>query len=223
LKTSSRAFAFILLLGSVALAKPALADPLTDAAVQDVAKRFSTELICAGPAQQSAGYLNRHWCPVTKIATSGPFSAPAGRRTLLGLSMAVRPGDSVIHAAMGTTDLAILTVGPQGVLLTTLKPSNDQERASLGKVVGSLAMVVKGKTTTVDVPADLQGYLKSFDSKPLHPIKPLAAGGEYTAKIPARIYHITGTLSGESYVVLEQAPDGLFVNLFPITPNPVGK
>jgi hypothetical protein len=197
----------------------AAADPLNDATVEGLAKRFAAELTCSGPADQSPAYLNRHWCPVAKITSSGAFKAPAERRTLLGLSMAVRKNDSIVKSALATTDLAILTVGPDGVLLTSLKPSNDAEKQSLGKVVVSLAFVVKGKSKTVDVPADLQDYLNSFASKPLHAVEPLSSGAQYTGKIPSRIYHVTGTLSGESYVVIEQAPDGVFVNLFPITPR----
>jgi hypothetical protein len=211
--------ALVIMLVGLAAPGIAAAEPLNDATVNDVAKRFAAELKCSGPADESPGYLNRHWCPVAKVASSGAFKAPAERRTLLGLSMAVRKNDSIVKSALATTDLAILTVGPEGVLLTSLKPSNEQEKQSLGKVVVSLAFVVKGKSKTVDVPADLQDYLNSFASKPLHPLEPLPAGAQYSGKIPSRIYHLTGTLSGESYVVIEQAPDGVFVNLFPITPR----
>ena len=200
-----------------ASAEPLMAEVLTDKAVQDVAKRFGSELKCTGAADTSPGYLNRHWCPVAKVESTGAFKSPATRRTLLGFTMQLQKDGKVVQSAMATTDLAILTVGPDGALLTSLKPSNDKEKESLTPVVASLALVVKGKTTTVDLPADLRDYLKSFDTKALHPVKPLAAGAEYSGKIPARIYRVAGTLSGESYVVIEQASNGWFINLFPAT------
>jgi hypothetical protein len=207
----------LLALGLTGISGRASAEPLTDAAVQDVARRFGAELKCAGAADTSPGYLNRHWCPVAKVESSGAFKAPAARRTMLGFTMQLQKDGKVVPAALATTDLAILTVGPDGALLTSLKPSNEKEKESLTPVVASLALVVKGKTAAVDLPADLQEYLKSFDAKALHPVKPLAAGAEYSGKIPARIYRVTGTLSGESYVVIEQASNGWFINLFPAT------
>src|SRR5262249_6538591 len=135
------------------------------------------------------------------------------RRVLLGVSIALRPGAPVLDAINGTTDLAVLAVGPEGVIVTALKPSNDKEKEELGKVVFSMGLVLKGKAQAVDVPADLASFLKTFESKPLHAVK---TGGVYEAKLPSRIFTVKGTF-GDGYIVLEQAPEGIIVNLFPIT------
>jgi hypothetical protein len=210
---SFRVLGLAFLFFSAIAPRAARAEPVSDSVMKDLAHRFASELDCA-----SGKDLNRHWCPVAKIDQSGAFQAPPARRTFLGLSMALRKGGPVVRAALDTTDLAVLTIGPDGVLVTSLKPSNDAEKKSLGPVVLSLGMVSKGRATTVDVSPDLRDYLGTFARKPLHAIKPLAAGASYDAAAPSRIFHVTGTLSGEAYVVIEGFGNDAIVSLFPVAP-----
>ena len=102
--------------------------------------------------------------------------------------------------------------------MTSLTPSDEKEKQELGRVVFSLGLVLKGKAQAVEIPADLAGFLKSFDAKPLHPVK----AGAYEAKLPSRIYSVKGSF-GEGFVVIEQAPEGARVNLFPVAPQTVAK
>src|SRR5262249_51653055 len=120
------------------------------------------------------------------------------------------PGGNVLDA-MDAMDLAVLTVGSEGALVTSLKPSNEREKESLGRVVTSLGSVLKGKSKSVEVPPDLSEFLKGFATKPLHPV----TKGGFQGKLDSRIFSIKG-LFGDGYVVLEQAADGVVVNLFPV-------
>src|SRR4051812_48386565 len=90
----------LLTLGLTGISGRASAESLTDAAVQDVAKRFGAELKCTGAADMSPGYLNRHWCPVAKVETTGAFKVPATRRTLLGFTMQLTKDGKVVQSAM---------------------------------------------------------------------------------------------------------------------------
>jgi hypothetical protein len=192
---------------------------VSDATVADLAKRFDTELECAKPedTRKVGTRVHRYWCPMAALPKA-TFAAPKARRTLLGVAIALRKGTAVVDAILGSTDLAVLAVGPEGALVTSLTPSDEKEKQELGRVVFSLGLVLKGKAQAVEIPADLAGFLKSFDAKPLHPVK----AGAYEAKLPSRIYSVKGSF-GEGFVVIEQAPEGARVNLFPVAPQTVAK
>ena len=198
----------------VAAGAPVAQAQVAEGVVADVARRFAAELECGKPekARKQPAFLHRHWCAAAGLDKAG-FTAPASRRTWLGVSVGLKPDDKVVPAVLGTTGLAILTAGPEGVLVTDLRPSNDKEQQELGMVVASLAFVLKGKAKAVEVSAGLAGFLKSFDKKALHPV----SAGAYHAKMPSRIYSARGSF-GAGYLVLEQAPDGIRLSLFPDAP-----
>ena len=107
-------------------AATASADALTDQTVSQIKARYSAELTCTADSRD----LNRHWCPVTEMG-SQPFELPKTAVTWLGITMELKDGAKVAPAALDTTSLSAIHLGPGGVRLTYLKPSNAEEKKSL--------------------------------------------------------------------------------------------
>ena len=66
---------------------------------------------------------------------------------------------------------------------------------------------------TVGVPKGLNDFLTSERAKNGYPMTAAGKSMEYTGKLPSRLYQV-----GNVYVVLESAPKGYFVSVFPAVP-----
>ncbi len=104
-------------------------------------------------------------------------------------------------------------LGPDGGGLTALKPDNDAEKRELLEAGMAAAIVLKGERPSVILPKGLAGYLDSQRGKPMHKLTVRGNGADFAATLPSRL-----VASDKAWVVVEQAQDGLYVNLYPIAP-----
>ncbi len=185
---------------------------LSEQAVADAAKIFSTEIQC-GPNSQDVW---RNWCPITLLGKTA-FSAPATPTTLVGISMSLHQNAKVIPALQQTTDLAVLTLSSNSAKVTDLRPSNEQEKQDLIQVMMALSNSLKGMTKKDPIPvtSGLADFLKGEKSKPGNSYKVEKNSAVYSAKLPTRLYKVTSPVYGDAYVAVEQAADGLAISIFP--------
>jgi hypothetical protein len=183
-----------------------------DATVASVARRFAAELKC-GPASKDP---HRGWCPVGGLDKAG-FSAPAQAQVLLGLTVELADGAKVPASLLEHVRLGVLSVGPSSARITDLRPSNKDEEKELAGVIFELGKALKGqdKAAVIPVSKGLAGYLQGEGRKPGRPLRTGAGGAHFTGQIPARLYRLTGQPYGDAYVVVEQAPNGIFVSIYP--------
>ncbi len=182
--------------------------PLTDAKVGEIAKRFGASIKCDPKSKD----LQRAWCPVTRL-DSAAFKAPAQTSTLLGLSVELPDGGAVNGQLLETTSVSALHLGAAAVRLTSLKPSNEQEKKDMLPVLFDIAGALKMDGKQIKVPRDLDGFLTSERAKPGYPMTATGRAMEYTGKLPARLYQV-----GNAFVVIESAPKGYYVSVFPAVP-----
>jgi hypothetical protein len=179
-----------------------------DGVVADVTKRFAAAIKC-GPGDRD---LQRAWCSVARAGKEAP-KLPATPVTYFGLTVALKPGDDVKTALLGALSPSALHLGPSGARLTGLKPDNEQEKRELLEAGMSASIVLKGEKASVVVPKGLAGYLDSQRAKPMHPVTVRGTGADFTGNLPARLL-----ASDKAWVVIEQATDGVWVNVYPIAP-----
>ncbi len=185
----------------------ALAQGITDAESADVGKRFAAEIKCDGKD------LERAWCPVTK-AGSQAFQAPATVTTFLGLSAEIPDGQPVVAALLKTTSVSALHLGPTTARLTSLRPSNEDEKKQMLPVLMALANALKNNTKDpIAISTDLGGYLDGERAKPGRPLSIGKQSADYMALVPSRLYRV-----GNVYVGVERAKGGHFISVFPIVP-----
>jgi len=73
--------------------------------------------------------------------------------------------------------------------------------------------VLKGEKQSVVIPKGLAGYLDAQRAKPMRKLTVRGNGGDFTGEVPARLY-----AADRAWVVIEQASDGVYVNVYPIAP-----
>lgn len=196
--------AALLLLPCTALAE----GPLTDTVASAIAKRFAAEIKCDAKSKD----VQRAWCAVTQIDKS-KLVAPKDTTTWLGLSMELPESGEVKSQLLGTTTVSALHLGATSVRLTTLKPSNEQEKQDMLPVLMDLALALKTGGQAVSVKKDLNDFLSSERAKPGYPFAAAGKGVEYQGKLPSRLYQVKNV-----YVAIESAPKGFFVSVFPAVP-----
>lgn len=180
-------------------------------AASELPKRFSQDIQCEAGKRD----VNRHWCAVTRIGKDD-FALPKETTTYLGLSVPLKPGDPVRASVLGRTSVSALHLGPGGARLTSLKASNPQEEQEMLPVLIAIGVTLKGESKApIAVSSGLWGFLKGEQGKPGYPLKPDKTSADYTGKLPSTLYRVN-TQSGAVYVVVETAPDGNFVSVFPI-------
>jgi len=195
-------------------AAPSLTHAAQGSGASELAQRFAHALDC-GPGKRD---LNRHWCPVTRIGKDS-FATPAQTTTYLGLSVTLRPNDEVRKAVLEHTEVAALHLGPTGVRLTSLRPSNEQEKQDMLPILLSIGNALKsGSSDSIAMSAGLNGFLTGESKKPGYPLRVGKDSAEYTGKLPAQIYRVQVQAGLFAYVVVETAPDGRFVSIFPVVP-----
>jgi hypothetical protein len=182
--------------------------PLTDDAVGAIAKRFAASIKCDAKSKD----LQRAWCAVTKVDKAA-FKAPRATTTMLGLSVELPDGAEVNTQLLDTTSVSALHLGASAVRLTSLKPSNEQEKKDMLPVLFDIAGALKMDGKAVGVTKDLGGFLDGERAKPGYPMTAAGKAMEYTGKLPSRLYQV-----GAVYVVVESAPKGYYVSVFPAVP-----
>jgi hypothetical protein len=196
----------------VAGAARAEAPTSLDDAVSSVSKRIAAAVKCGRGDRDP----HRTWCAVTRVGggRGDPLALPKAPTTYFGVTVALHPGEDVREAFLKWLSPSALHLGPDGARLTAIRGDNDDERKQLLDAAMSAALVLKGEATTVTLPKGLADYLDGQRAKPLRPLTlrgPTA--GDFTGQIPARLLR-----SGDVYVVVEPAADGIFVNVYPIAP-----
>ena len=203
-------FSFTILL-TLACGGGGSADLGTDPAVSAVAARFASVDCAVGSTD-----LDRSWCPV-QSAGHGPFVPPEATQIRMGLTLSLRPGEEPKDVILDRTTVSALFIGGGGAKILDVRPSNDQEQQDLVTTVFSIAEILKGMhgTTQVAVTGDLQSYLQGQGTD-LHPLTADEHGASISgAPNPTDIERIEGQPWGAAYVVVETAPDGVFVSVFP--------
>jgi len=183
------------------------AQAITDAETAAVGKRFAAEIKC------DTKDLNRAWCAVPK-AGSQAFEAPATVTTYLGLSTEVPDGAGIVDALLKTTSVSALHLGPTTARLTSLKPSNEDEKKQMLPILMALANALKnGSKDPIAISADLGGYLDGERAKAGRALTVGPKGADYMAMLPSKLYRV-----GAVYVGVERSKGGHFVSVFPIVP-----
>lgn len=177
----------------------------------ELAARFSQELRCEAGQRD----VNRHWCAVTRIGKD-EFAAPKQTTTYLGLTVPLKPGDSIRPTVLERTAVVALHLGPTSARLTSLKASNPQEEKEMLPVLIAIGLALKGESQApIPVSAGLWGFLRSEQQQPGYRLKTQKTSAEYAGKLPSAVYRVN-TTAGGVYVVVETAPDGQFVSVFPV-------
>lgn len=171
-------------------------------------KRIAGAIKCDAAAKDPL----RAWCAATLQGTTA-VALPAATETYFGITLELRPDGDVRKALLENVSASALHVGPGGAKIMTIKPDNAGEQKEIAEAIMSAAAALKGLTLVVEVPAGLYGFLKSEQKKPLHPVTRKPTHGEFTGKIPARIYR-----TATAWVVIEDAAQGKFVNVYPAVP-----
>lgn len=173
--------------------------------------RFAQELRCEAGQRD----LNRHWCAVTRIGKD-ELAVPKQTTTYLGLTVPLKPGDAIKRTVLERTSVVALHLGPTSARLTSLKASNPQEEKEMLPVLVAIGLALKGESQApIPVSAGLWGFLKSEQQQPGYRLKTTKTSAEYAGKLPSTIYRVN-TAAGAVYVVVETAPDGQFVSVFPV-------
>jgi hypothetical protein len=148
--------------------------------VEHVKKRFAAEIKCGGPARDP----NRAWCPVTKMG-SQPLSLPPAPAVLLGFSMSMLDGDSVVRQMGKNGQLAVLCFRPGKVeaKLTRLEESDDTRRAQLAPVKPLVSAALADEAKTIPLPAALFGELQEICKSGPHNAEDLLVDGTLDQKL----------------------------------------
>ncbi len=186
--------------------------PEGHAAVLQIAERVTRELDCT---KSMARYL----CSLT-LLPGEPFELPATNTTWIGISVAVRASRTLEDGSLETASMAQLTLGPKGAWVTAVRPSSEVETVAMGQVLTNASMAAKGSATQIEVPFDLLDYLRaSGDTMVPWPVRRDEHGWAFDARHPARLYRVPASdPRPASLVVVEVAPYGSYVSVFPDVP-----
>jgi hypothetical protein len=178
-----------------------------------VAARFKAEVSCeTGPKDAL-----RSWCPVTRVEEAS-FQAPAAPQTFVGITVALRPGAKVRDALLQNVTVSAVSFAGGRVQVRGIKPDNEKERQQLLAVAGGVANILKGAKGPLKVEADFAQYLSSLTRAVAargYPIAPSQGGAHFAAQNPSTAYRVEDPSAGPVYIVVEEAPDGTWINLYP--------
>jgi hypothetical protein len=138
------------------------------------------------------------WCPVAKASSSG-FQYPTGTQTLVGLTVAVKSNAKVRDSLKASLGISALTLGNARIKIQAITPENDKEKKALLATASVVMDVLSGRGIRF----------------PLDPIWPDFSMG-YAGKLPAHAYLAKTATGGSAYVVIEEATDGTWVNIYPV-------
>lgn len=195
-------------------AAPAI-DPQAEAAHAEalaVAARVELEVDCATSTE-------RYLCPAARLPGEA-FEPAAAPGTWLGSTVAVRRSRALEDGAAETVALSQLTVDTSGVSVTSVRPTTADESLVMGSVLTNVAKATRGAAPRVEVPQGLYDYLVGPQRDATRwPLVRDAHGWSFTGKHPGRVYRVPA--SGDvpaAFVVVEVAPYGDFLSVFPDVP-----
>ena len=222
----------------------AAAEGVTDATVADVARRFASEIdskvgppslrawcslagLAAASYTPSAG--GQSFLGVTVALKKGDKLADnlAGRGSIClgkGGTSGNFHKDVMSEAAGvcaergGVRRLNFLTFGTKGITFRDITPSNADEARQIDAVIEAVLRAAGGDKEPVRLAEDLSGFLRAQSAEDRsggHLVTPGKNGGSFTATSPGRILQVK-TPGGPAYVVVEQAPDGIWISIFPV-------
>ncbi|MEO8801550.1 MAG: hypothetical protein ABI551_26910 [Polyangiaceae bacterium] len=162
----------------------------------------------------------RAWCPATHLSSSG-FSFPTAPTTYVGISVAVKTGTPLRSALLDDVTVTALALGNGRVRVTSIKPDNASEKKALASTAMAVAAALKGMSPgNIAVGSDLAGFLDSLRAQlPTKGYAAAASSGKpasYTGATPSEIALVKGSV--DAYVVIEHAPDGTWLDVYPVRP-----
>ena len=177
-----------------------------------------TRVAAAVDCKSSSTDPLRPWCAVTLIKNKG-YAPPTKRGVALGISAPLGKGKDVREALFKQASVSAIGFNAGKLTVRDLKPENPQEAQELAQVAAQVAAVLKsGAPAPIKVSKGLAGFLPTIADGATAAVKPSAKqAADFTLKNPAHVSVVTvGKVS--VYVVVEDAVDGSWVNLFPFVP-----
>jgi hypothetical protein len=197
------AIAAIVVLGTAV----AHADDLAGPRLAELAKAAKCGATKPDAAEAASPW--RTWCPATRFAAGKPGDLPTGK-ILLGVTIGLETGHDAADALANRVTLSALAISADGkqVKLTDITDNDPAEKQMIAETIASIALVMKGKATTVTVPAGLAQYLTTLPTK--YPIAKTAAGWAWTGLNPTRLRRVEGR-----WVAIEQPTEqtGVFATV----------
>jgi hypothetical protein len=175
-------------------------------------KRISAEVDCGFHSTDVLNYL----CIATRRG-DGPIPMPAAPELYVGATVAIPKGAAVRDSAMKNFGISALSIGGGRAMVRAITPDDEDERRQLMDVAAQALVVLRGKSKSIVVPAGLASFLESMRASLPREGQPVKAGS-FTAGRPARIYSVNDPVAGRVLVVVENAADGTWLNLFPTIP-----
>ena len=189
---TKRSLFCLLVFCQVAIARPA--EPV-DALMHD---RLAD--IRVGADCDRGGNLLRTFCPAAAFETGTAAPLPAGH-VLLGLGVRIKTGEDFATAFNRLVTFDAWAVGTDGtVKLTTVRPSNDEERTDTMRAVMSLSALFKGRAHDAPMPAELASYVRTLHGA--HPATRTNGEWRWDDGSPGRARKV-----GDYWVVIEPLPD----------------
>lgn len=189
-----------------------VADPLDDAweTALKVSARLKREVDCF---DKVSGFL----CYATRLpGVEHPL--PEARRTYLGLTSLVRSSRAIPDGTTETLMTTEMTIEPEGVWLSTIRPDTDEARGWYIPVVSTVAKSLRGEMTEIEITPEL----KDWFSEPLpghHKIDRDEHGYKFQGARATRLVYVPAEGSEASaWVMFEHQPGGTFVTVFPDVP-----
>jgi hypothetical protein len=174
-------------------------------------ERLRTELDCKSGKDPLRG-----WCPAARVTGAG-FTAPKGDAVYLGVSAPLPDDMELRPALLAATRISTLAFSKGHLYVSDIKPDNEDEKRQLAQVAASVGAALKStdKQRSIAVSKDLLGYLSTLAALAVRkgavvaddPKQPAA----FQLTFPSRAWTI-----GDAFVVVEDAPDGQWVSVYPV-------
>lgn len=180
-----------------------------------LARAFASALNCG-----SGDDPLRVWCSVAEIGTAA-FVAPKDVQALSGMSVVLPRGTSIRAALLKNLRFSVLALSAKQAFLQELRPENAEERQEILGGLMAVTSALKLGGAVAPLSAGLAGEVKNLRAglaQKGHPLKDEGKRATYTAQTPSEVYFVDS--KRRAYVVIERAPDGLFVSLFPAANTP---
>lgn len=189
---------------------PAADAPAERTTADDLAARVREELDCDNS-------VVRYLCAVDDLEDAPP-DLPDIRTTWLGITVAVRDSRTLGDGALETAGLAQLTLTPEGVFTSSLRPTSGTEARLLGTILSNASLAAKGGADRIDVPQGLVDYL-DVPPEAVWPVSRVERGWAFEGAQPARLYRAKADDGRPpAWVVVERGKGGAFLSIFPDVP-----
>jgi hypothetical protein len=158
----------------------------------------------------------RPWCIATDGWSKGTAAAlPAGKSTLLGLTIVLENGKPAADALSNQVSLSALALRTDGkqvfAQITNVKPSNPEEEKMTAEAVFNLAAVMKDKAPKAKVDKGLLGYLQTLPDAAKYVATQGKTGWTWEGASSAELRKV-----GNYWVAIEtpKAKNGVWISIF---------